>query len=77
MAFHPTRNGKEILPEDMEKYAFRAIFSCRSSKRANLQNLAFLLADEEQEIIDIRLTALLSPFMKRYFSGMGLSSPFL
>ena len=53
-AFYPTRNGKEILPEDMEKYAFRAIFSCRSSKRANLQNLAFLLADEEQEIIDFK-----------------------
>ena len=44
--------------------------------RANLQNLALLLEDEEQEIIDIQRTALLSPFMKRYFSVMELSSPF-
>lgn len=44
--------------------------------RTFVSHLALLLEDEEQEIIDIRLTALLSPFMKRYFSGMELSSPF-
>ena len=31
-AFYTTRNGKEIFPEDMEKYALRAILSCRSFK---------------------------------------------
>lgn len=30
-AFHSTRHGKEILPEDMEKYALRAILSSRGS----------------------------------------------
>ena len=45
--------------------------------RTFVSHLALLLEDEEQEIIDIRLTALLSPFMKRYFSGMELGSPFL
>ena len=44
--------------------------------RTFVSHLALLLEDEEQEIIDIRLTALLSPFMKRYFSGMEPSSPF-
>ena len=28
-AFHTTRHGKEILLEDMEKYALREILSCR------------------------------------------------
>ena len=45
--------------------------------RTFVSHLALLLEDEEHEIIDIRLTALLSPFMKRYFSGMELGSPFL
>ena len=44
--------------------------------RTFVSHLALLLEDEEQEIIDIRLTALLSPFMKRYFSVKKLSSPF-
>lgn len=35
--------------------------------RTIVSHLALLLEDEEQEIIDIRLTALLSPFIKRYF----------
>ena len=38
--------------------------------------MAFLLADEEQEIIDIRANGSLSHFLS-YFSGVGLSSPFL
>lgn len=44
--------------------------------RTIVSHLAFLLEDEEQEIIDIRLTALLSPFIKRNFSEMELSSSF-
>ena len=39
--------------------------------------MAFLLADEEQEIIDIRANGSLSPFYLSYFSGMEPSSPFL
>ena len=31
-AFHTARKGKEILPEDMEKYALRVILSCRGIK---------------------------------------------
>lgn len=31
-AFYTTRNGKEIFLEDMEKYAFRAILSCRGTE---------------------------------------------
>ena len=42
-AFYATRHGKEILPEDMEKYAFRKILSCWGTKGANIQNLALLL----------------------------------
>lgn len=75
-AFHTTRNGKEILPEDMEKYALRAILSCRSFKRTNIQNMAFFLADKEQEIIDLRANGSLSPFYLSYFLGMEPSSPF-
>ena len=60
-------NGKEILPEDMEKYALRKILSCRSTERANLQNLAFLLADEEQKIIDIWANGSLSHFFELLF----------
>ena len=36
----------------MEKYALRAILSCRGFKRTHLQNLAFLLEEEAQEIAD-------------------------
>ena len=64
------------FPEDMEKYAFRAILSCRGSKWAYLQNMALLLEDEEQEIIDLRANGSLSPFYLSYFSGMEPSSPF-
>ena len=39
--------------------------------------MAFLLEDEEQEIIDIRANGSLSPFYLSYFLGMELSSPFL
>ena len=38
--------------------------------------MAFLLADEEQEIIDLRANGSLSHFLS-YFSVMELSSPFL
>ena len=38
--------------------------------RAYLQNMALLLEDEEQEIIDIRLTAPL-PFYKEVLFGDG------
>lgn len=37
--------------------------------------MAFLLADEEQEITDLRANGSLSHFLS-YFSGVGLSSPF-
>ena len=39
--------------------------------------MAFLLENEEQEIIDIRANGSLSPFYLSYFSGMEPSSPFL
>jgi len=45
--------------------------------RANLQNLAFLLEDEEQEIIEIRANGSLSPFYLSDFLVMEPSSPFL
>ena len=61
----------------MEKYALCAILSCRGSNWTNLQNVAFLLADEELEIIDLRANGSLSPFYLSYFSGMEPSSPFL
>ena len=38
--------------------------------------MAFLLEDEEQEVVDIRRTAPLPHFLN-YFSGVELSSPFL
>ena len=60
----------------MEKYAFRDVLSCWGSERANLQNVALLLEDEEQEIIDIRVNGSLSHFLS-YFSVMEPSSPFL
>lgn len=45
---HFTQQGMEkIRPEDMEKYAFRKILSCRSIERAYLQNLALLLEGKE------------------------------
>lgn len=44
--------------------------------RAYLQNMALLLEDEEQEIIDIWANGSLSHFLS-YFSVMELSCPFL
>ena len=44
--------------------------------RALVSDLAFLLEDEEQEIIDIRVNGSLSHFLS-YFSVTELSSPFL
>jgi len=52
--FYASEYGEEVFLEDMEEYAFREILSCRSTERAYLQNLALLLEDEEQEIINIR-----------------------
>ena len=39
--------------------------------------MAFLLEDEEQEIIDLRANGSLSPFYLSYFWVMEPSSPFL